>query len=130
RRSFPPRRSVGRRRAQGAVGLARRPLARGAQGGLVHRQLQPGGRIQGHLGTEGAGMISRVADHCFWFGRYLERAESTARVLHVTSKLALDAELPPQQVWFPVIIVSGEKAQFSQTLGEDAASDGEIVQQY
>ena len=26
-------------------------------------------------------MISRVADHCFWFGRYLERAESTARML-------------------------------------------------
>ena len=29
-------------------------------------------------------MISRVADHCFWFGRYLERAESTARLLQVT----------------------------------------------
>ena len=28
-------------------------------------------------------MISRVADHCFWLGRYLERAESTARVLAV-----------------------------------------------
>ncbi|MES1206421.1 MAG: alpha-E domain-containing protein, partial [Pseudomonadota bacterium] len=23
-------------------------------------------------------MISRVADHCFWLGRYIERAESTA----------------------------------------------------
>ena len=38
-------------------------------------------------------MISRVADHCFWFGRYLERTESTARVLSVTTNLALDAEL-------------------------------------
>ena len=43
-------------------------------------------------------MISRVADHCFWFGRYLERAESTARVLAVTRALALDAELPAQAV--------------------------------
>ena len=34
-------------------------------------------------------VISRVADHCFWFGRYLERAESTARLLQVTRTLAL-----------------------------------------
>ena len=38
-----------------------------------------------------AGLISRVADCCFWFGRYLERAESTARQLQATSSLALDA---------------------------------------
>lgn len=75
-------------------------------------------------------MISRVADHCFWFGRYLERTESTARVLHVTNNLALDAELPSRQCWLPVIIVSGEHAQFSARYGEDAASDGEIVQEY
>ena len=43
-------------------------------------------------------MISRVADHCFWLGRYLERAESTARLLQVTRALAFDAELPPLRV--------------------------------
>jgi uncharacterized alpha-E superfamily protein len=75
-------------------------------------------------------MISRVADHCFWFGRYLERAESAARVLHVTNNLALDAELPPQQCWLPVVIVSGEREQFLAKHGEEAASDGEIVQEY
>ena len=42
-------------------------------------------------------MISRVADHCFWFGRYLERTESTARVLFVTRNLALDTELSDQR---------------------------------
>ena len=47
-------------------------------------------------------MISRVADHCFWLGRYLERAESTARVLGVTRNLALDVELNPRHVWLPV----------------------------
>ena len=31
-------------------------------------------------------MISRVADHCFWFGRYVERAESTARLLQVDAR--------------------------------------------
>jgi len=75
-------------------------------------------------------MISRVADHCFWFGRYLERAESAARLLHVTNNLALDAELPPQQCWLPVVIVSGEREQFFAKHGEEGASDGEIVQEY
>ena len=48
-------------------------------------------------------MISRVADHCFWFGRYIERAEATSRMLAASVSLALDAELPPAQVWRPVL---------------------------
>lgn len=75
-------------------------------------------------------MIARVADHCFWLGRYLERAESTARVLSVTDNLALDAELSPEQCWLPVVIVSGERAHFLERYGEGAAGDGETVQRY
>jgi uncharacterized alpha-E superfamily protein len=75
-------------------------------------------------------MISRVADHGFWFGRYLERAESTARVLHVTLTMALDAELTKAQCWLPVIIVSGEKAHFASTHEPGAEADGDLVQRY
>ena len=75
-------------------------------------------------------MIARVADHCFWFGRYLERAESMARLLQVTGALALDAELTPLQCWGPVIITSGEQDNFARLCGEAAASDGEVVQGY
>lgn len=75
-------------------------------------------------------MISRVADHCFWIGRYIERAEHTARVLHVTTTLALDAELTPHQSWAPVIIVFGEEAAFVKKHGEAARGDGEKVQEY
>lgn len=73
-------------------------------------------------------MISRVADHCFWFGRYLERAEATARVLYVTSHLALDAELPPQKCWGPALIVSGEEPAFVTKFGAAALADGDAVQ--
>lgn len=75
-------------------------------------------------------MISRVADHCFWLGRYLERAESIARVLSVTQTLALDAELTARQCWQPVIIVSGELEPFAVRFGPDASGDGELVQRY
>lgn len=75
-------------------------------------------------------MIARVADNCFWFGRYLERAESTARLLQVTAALALDAELSAQQCWQPVVITSGEEEAFLRAHGAAALADGEVVQEY
>ena len=73
-------------------------------------------------------MISRVADHCFWLGRYLERAENTARVLPVTRALTLDGELTARQAWRPVVVVSGEEARFVRAHGDAATEDGELVQ--
>src|SRR5579883_384334 len=52
-------------------------------------------------------MISRVAEHCFWMARYLERAENTARVLEVNQTLLLDFHVPVDQQWRPVLIISG-----------------------
>jgi uncharacterized alpha-E superfamily protein len=75
-------------------------------------------------------MISRAADHCFWFGRYLERAESTARLLQVTAALALDGDLTPLQCWQPVVITAGELESFVKARGEEALGDGEVVQEY
>ena len=77
-------------------------------------------------------MIARVADSCFWFGRYLERAEATARLLYVTRNLSLDAALEPHQCWLPVVIVSGEEARFVEEFGAGVPSDrvGEQVEQY
>ena len=80
-------------------------------------------------------MISRVADHCFWFGRYVERAEATSRALSATMSLALDAELPSAQVWRPILVVSGEEDEFLKRVAEEqddhpAWGDGEIVQRF
>jgi len=75
-------------------------------------------------------MISRVADHCFWFGRYLERTESTARLLQVTSTLSLDSDLTQLQCWQPVIITAGEEERFAALGGVEAMADGEAVQAY
>jgi len=80
-------------------------------------------------------VISRVADHCFWFGRYVERAEATARMLGASVSLALDAELPSAQVWRPVIVVTGEEDQYreAQCAGDDehaAWGEAEVVQRF
>jgi len=73
-------------------------------------------------------MISRVADGCFWLGRYLERAESTARLLATTRALALDGELSPERAWSSVLGVAGEQAPFIERHGQAAQADGELVQ--
>lgn len=75
-------------------------------------------------------MISRVADHCFWFGRYIERGESTARLLQVTRALAFDSSMPVTQCWQPLMIVSGQLPAFSERFSAQAAVDGETVEQY
>lgn len=75
-------------------------------------------------------MISRVADHCFWLGRYLERAESTARLLQVTESLAVEGDLLPLQCWQPVLITEDEEGSFIRLRSAEALADGEAVQEF
>jgi uncharacterized alpha-E superfamily protein len=35
-------------------------------------------------------MLSRLADNLYWFGRYLQRAENTARLVNVNTILSMD----------------------------------------
>jgi uncharacterized alpha-E superfamily protein len=68
-------------------------------------------------------MISRVAEHCYWMSRYLERSENTARTLEVNATLLLDFEMPLELQWKPVLIISGIHDFAGQ-------ADGENVQNY
>jgi uncharacterized alpha-E superfamily protein len=68
-------------------------------------------------------MISRVAEHCFWMSRYLERAENTARLLDVNQTLLLDLDVPLEQQWRPLLIISGIYDMPGQP-------EAEIVQNY
>ncbi|MGH7480523.1 MAG: alpha-E domain-containing protein, partial [Longimicrobiales bacterium] len=62
--------------------------------------------------------------------RYVERAESTARMVRVNSAYLLDVELPAADRWLPLLIVAGEEPAFLERWGEAAANDGERVQDY
>jgi uncharacterized alpha-E superfamily protein len=75
-------------------------------------------------------LISRVADYCFWFGRYIDRAESSARLLQATRSLVFDADIPVTHCWQPLVIVSGEEAPFVELHGREALGNGELVQEY
>lgn len=67
-------------------------------------------------------MLSRIADSLFWIGRYMERADNTARILDVNYHMLL--EQPPNTYklrWDPLIAVTGERIRFYQKHEEASA---------
>jgi uncharacterized alpha-E superfamily protein len=61
-------------------------------------------------------MLSRVADRIYWMSRQMERAESMARILGVTSNLVLfgSPELQRQNLLAPLLITGGADAFFER----------------
>lgn len=63
-------------------------------------------------------MLSRVADSCFWLSRYLERAETNARILDVNMQLILDFEDQAphlvQRHWQPVLATLEDQELFNE----------------
>ncbi len=58
-------------------------------------------------------MLSRIADSLFWIGRYMERADNTARILDVNYHMLL--EQPPDTYklrWDPLVAITGERSRF------------------
>lgn len=81
-------------------------------------------------------MLSRHAENLFWIGRYIERAEDTARLLDVTYHGLLEAgsERDPTEVWsecLEMLMLEDEGIDTGTTVGErliaDRSEPGSIV---
>jgi uncharacterized alpha-E superfamily protein len=59
-------------------------------------------------------MLSRLADNLYWFGRYLQRAENTARLVNVNTILSMDLPRRVQPGWEPLVDLVGARAAFSE----------------
>lgn len=57
-------------------------------------------------------MLSRVAENLYWVGRYVERAENTARIVNVNAFLLLDLPKGTETGWQPLITITGDEEQF------------------
>jgi uncharacterized alpha-E superfamily protein len=62
-------------------------------------------------------MLSRVAESVYWIGRYLERAENTARFIDVNLLMSLDAPITFSEQWQPVVAITGDLAPFEERYG-------------
>jgi uncharacterized alpha-E superfamily protein len=77
-------------------------------------------------------MLSRVAESLYWMSRYVERAESIARMVDVNLQLMLD--IPSRQArelmknWFPIVASLGEETVFRRRVSKtDAAAVTEFL---
>lgn len=57
-------------------------------------------------------ILSRVAERVYWLGRYIERVESTARLVTVTSNLLMDLPIRLPLGWRPLIDITGSATLF------------------
>jgi uncharacterized alpha-E superfamily protein len=64
-------------------------------------------------------MLSRTAENLYWTGRYVERAENTARALDVSLRASLQrgSEQEAAADWESVVDLVGDKASFTETYG-------------
>lgn len=59
-------------------------------------------------------MLSRIADNLFWAGRYIERAEASARLINATGLLLLDLPDGRDFHWHTLVEIMGAEAGFDQ----------------
>lgn len=59
-------------------------------------------------------MLSRIADNLFWMSRYLERANSTSRLIGINLVHMVETEdaLPEAAQWRPMLSITGNEANF------------------
>lgn len=68
-------------------------------------------------------MLSRAAERVYWLGRYLERAENTARIVQQYSQLLLDLPIESGTDWHELIRIFGA----TEALRDDPAGSGETA---
>jgi uncharacterized alpha-E superfamily protein len=72
-------------------------------------------------------MLSREADSLFWMGRYLERAEATARIVDVQYHAALESPLiTTESLWNSILEITGDDLIFQARYGE--VSERDLIQ--
>lgn len=73
-------------------------------------------------------MLSRVASNVYWLGRYLERAENTARIMNVNSNLLLDLPKSIRLGWEPILDIITTSELFYETYKQaDEASVARFI---
>jgi uncharacterized alpha-E superfamily protein len=70
-------------------------------------------------------LLSRVAECVYWAGRYVERAEGTARLVKVHTELYLDLPKSAGLSWSPLLAVTGSGESFFERY-DDATEEAVI----
>ena len=66
-------------------------------------------------------MLSRIAESLYWMSRYLERVDSTARLIEINLIAMLEAEIRLSEAaeWRPLLAISGQEEAYRKINGEE-----------
>jgi uncharacterized alpha-E superfamily protein len=70
-------------------------------------------------------LLSSVAERVYWFARYVERVENTARMILVNNNLLLDMPRNSTLGWAPIVSITGIADKFYETHKE--ASERAVI---
>jgi len=70
-------------------------------------------------------LLSRVAGNMYWAGRYLERAEDTARIIRSYSDMIVDLPVSVMSSWEPLLAIAGATEAFDEV--SEPADEASIV---
>lgn len=62
-------------------------------------------------------LLSRLAENLFWIGRYVERAENTARLLNVNYYATLETAGRAREYWMPLLELTGGDTELRAKYG-------------
>ncbi len=71
-------------------------------------------------------LLARMAEAVYWAGRYLERAEDTARIVQVHGETHIDLPVGEDVGWAPLVEIAGTRAGYLERraqLGPGAGAD-------
>jgi uncharacterized alpha-E superfamily protein len=71
-------------------------------------------------------LLARMAEATYWAGRYLERAECTARIVQVHTDAHVDLPIGQDVGWEPLLAIAGVDSEFAERYAE-AADSGEAA---
>ncbi len=87
-----------------------------APAGPMNRQVAPAPRLDPphDLPKERTMLLARMAEAVYWAGRYLERAEGTARIVQVHTDTHFDLPVGEDVGWEPLLAVVGVHSEFAE----------------
>ena len=68
-------------------------------------------------------LLARMAEAVYWAGRYLERAECTARIVQVHTDAHVDMPIGEDVGWDPLLAIAGVDREFAECYSGDCDSD-------
>jgi uncharacterized alpha-E superfamily protein len=75
-------------------------------------------------------LLSRIADSLYWMSRYLERVDSTARLVEINLLHLLEAEqaLSEEAEWRPLLAICGSEALYAGSFGSPEVTGARVIQ--